>query len=101
MSMAQNGNREENERLPALPSDGKALIEQAIEKVFDAGPDKALQEVEILIQTLDTSAPDSAFAALQIALQSMWQFFRAINLIQSEANYVEARTLFQAAADGF
>jgi len=99
--MVQDESREESERLTPLPPEEKTLIEQTIDSVFEADIDEALPLLESRMQALDPQAAGTATEIFQIILQSMWNFFQAMTRIRTQANFVEARDLFESAEDGF
>lgn len=97
--MSENKNR--NKAIACITPETRELIQQKIDKIFDADSDDALPLAENLLQTLDRNKTGKAFEVLQSTLQAAWNFFYAITLIKKENNFIEANKLFQFAADGF
>ncbi len=88
--------------LPVLSSEGEALVAQTLDRIFDPTLDmeEALPLVETLIDDLNAEAAGAAFETLQLTLQSLWKFFKALRFVRSEGNFVEARNLLESAARG-
>jgi hypothetical protein len=80
----------------SISSAEEALIVQTIDKVFNSDVDEALPIIEQLIQDAD-----SALVTLQSVLHATWNYFQAIRLVRTEANFVDAFDLLRLAADGF
>ncbi len=99
--MVQKENDKDVQQLPVLTSEEYALVVKTIDSVFEADFDKALPLVEHLINTLNPQTTGTAFKTLQSVLKTIWNYFKAINLVRTEGNFIEAYNLFHSSAEGF
>ncbi len=74
------------------------LVKQTINEVFD-NIGNALQIIEKKVQQFKPK--EDSFPKLKTALQSLWNFFEAIKLININGNFASACDLLQSSAKGF
>jgi len=96
-----NKEKKKGKQLPVLSPKEEALVQETIEDVFTSDSGEALIIIEAKLRNLDPQEIGAAFEWLQIALQSMWQFFEAIRLVRKNVDWVNAHELLLSAADGF
>lgn len=99
--MAQDANRGQVTQLALLAPEAQALIEQTLDDVFDADQQEWLPLIEYHLQTLDPRTAGTAFETLKLALQSLWHYFSALKLAQTEGDFAGALHSLKVATEGF
>lgn len=93
--------KDEEEKALVVPKSAQALIDDALNQVFDADPEHMQTVAEGLLDALDQKLAIEAYEPLKLALESLWSYAQAINGIIKGADYLHAVGLFERAGSGF